>query len=114
MFHAAGTSKPTALTRELGGGEEHNCGFPVLLKIGDWTMKTLVLTLAVLLTATTALFAQSLPNFGPNAPSYGDSYGKPVSGTYPPVGYGGYAYQPYRHHLHHRYHHRYRHHRYQW
>src|SRR5262245_26179708 len=52
-------------------------------------MKTVVLTLAVLLSATTISFAQSLPNFGPNAPWYGDSYGKPVSGTYPPVGYGG-------------------------
>ena len=49
-------------------------------------MKTIVLTLAVLLSATAISFAQSLPNFGPNAPSYGDSYGKPVSGTYPPVG----------------------------
>ena len=29
-------------------------------------MKTLVLTVAVLLSATTVLFAQSLTNFGPN------------------------------------------------
>jgi hypothetical protein len=57
-------------------------------------IKTLALASAVVLTATTASFAQSLPNFGPNAPGYGDSYGKPVSGTYPPIGYGGYAYAP--------------------
>jgi len=75
-------------------------------------MKALVLIFAMLLSATTVSFAQSLPNFGANAPSYGDSYGKPVSGTYPPVGYGGYggryrayAYQP-RYHRHHRYLHR--------
>jgi hypothetical protein len=45
-------------------------------------IKPLALASAVVLTATTASFAQSLPNFGPNAPGYGDSYGKPVSGTY--------------------------------
>ena len=77
-------------------------------------MKTVVLTLAVLLSATTISFAQSLPNFGPNAPWYGDSYGKPVSGTYPPVGYGGYAYQPYRHYHQRRYGHRYRYYRSWW
>jgi hypothetical protein len=71
-------------------------------------MKTLALTLVVLLSATAVSFAQSLRNFGPNAPSYGDSYGKPVSGTYPPVGYGSYAYRPYwrHHHYRHRYWHR--------
>jgi hypothetical protein len=77
-------------------------------------MKTIVLTLAVLLGATAISFAQSLPNFGAYAPGYGDSYGKPVSGTYPPVGYGGYAYQPYRYYHPRRYHHRYRHYRYGW
>lgn len=77
-------------------------------------MKAIVLTLAVLLSATAISFAQSLPNFGAYAPGYGDSYGKPVSGTYPPVGYGGYAYQPYRYYHPRRYHHRYRHYRYGW
>jgi hypothetical protein len=102
--------------RELGNLRNTTAAFPVLLiiDIGDWIMKTIVLTLAVLLSATAISFAQSLPNFGPNAPSYGDSYGKPVSGTYPPVGYGGYAYQPYRHYHPRRYHHRYRHYRYWW
>jgi len=76
-------------------------------------MKAFVFTAAMLLAATTVSFAQSLPNFGPNAPWYGDSYGKPVSGTYPPVGYGrygggyrAYAYQP-RFHRYHRWHRRY-------
>ena len=74
-------------------------------------MKTLALACVVTLCATTASFAQSLTNFGPNAPAYGDSYGKPVSGTHPPLqmrGYRSYAYQPYGHHRYHRYrHHRY-------
>jgi hypothetical protein len=39
-------------------------------------MKAFVFTAAMLLAATTVSFAQSLPNFGPNAPWYGDSYGK--------------------------------------
>ena len=78
-------------------------------------MKTLVLTAAFVLSATIFSFAQSLPNFGAYAPGYGDSYGKPVSGTYPPVGYGGYGYvyRPYRHYYP-RYHRRYWHHRYGW
>jgi hypothetical protein len=76
-------------------------------------MKTKVASVAialasiVVISATNFSFAQSLPNFGAYAPGYGDSYGKPVSGTYPPVGYGGYAYtyRPYWHHTrrHHRY-----------
>jgi hypothetical protein len=74
-------------------------------------MKTLALACVVTLCATTASFAQSLTNFGPNAPAYGDSYGKPVAGTYPPLqkrGYRSYAYTPNSHHRHHRYrHHRY-------
>jgi hypothetical protein len=74
---------------------------------------TVALASAVILSATTVSFAQSLPNFGPNAPPYGDSYGKPVSGTYPPVGFGGYAYQPHRYYRH-RYPARYPHRRYWW
>jgi hypothetical protein len=50
--------------------------------------KALALASAVIISATTGSFAQSLPNFGAYAPGYGDSYGKPVSGTHPPVGYG--------------------------
>ena len=76
--------------------------------VGDSIMKKLILALAVLSSSATVALAQSLPNFGADAPAYGDSYGKPVSGTYPPVGYGGYgggygaggyrayAYQPWR------------------
>ena len=66
-------------------------------------MKTLILASAMLLGVTTVASAQSLTNFGPNAPSYGDSYGKPVAGTYPPLqkrGYGAYAYQPRFYHRH--------------
>jgi hypothetical protein len=76
--------------------------------------KALALASAIILGATTASFAQSLPNFGAYAPGYGDSYGKPVSGTYPPVGYGGYAYAPRPYWRHHRHHHRYWHRRYWW
>lgn len=40
--------------------------------------------LAVLVATTTVSFAQSMPNYGPNAPATGDSLGKPPSGTRPP------------------------------
>ena len=66
-------------------------------------VRTLALASGVILTATTASFAQSLPNFGAYPPGYGDSYTK-MSGAYPPIGYGtdrmtilwygGYAYAP--------------------
>ncbi|MFY9685488.1 MAG: hypothetical protein WAJ88_06785 [Pseudolabrys sp.] len=48
------------------------------------TFKTLFTASAILLGATTVSFAQSLPNYGPNAPSTGDSFGKPPSGTRSP------------------------------
>jgi hypothetical protein len=52
----------------------------------DWTMifKTFLTASAILLGATTVSFAQSMPNYGPNAPATGDSLGKPPSGTRPP------------------------------
>ena len=69
-----------------------------------------VLALSLSVFATAAL-AQSQPNFGPNAPSVGDSYGKPPTGTRPPMsGARAYAYRSHsynllqRHH-HHRHHH---------
>ena len=46
--------------------------------------RTLLSALAVLVAATTVSFAQSMPNYGPNAPATGDSLGKPPSGTRPP------------------------------
>ncbi len=46
-------------------------------------MKTIVTAAVVLLSATTFSYAQSLPNYGPNAPATGDSYGKPYSGAKP-------------------------------
>ena len=48
------------------------------------TTRVLLSALAVLAAATSMSFAQSLPNYGPNAPSTGDSLGKPPSGTRPP------------------------------
>jgi hypothetical protein len=48
------------------------------------TFKTLLTASAILLGATTVSFGQSMPNYGPNAPSTGDSLGKPPSGTRPP------------------------------
>jgi hypothetical protein len=41
-------------------------------------LKILLLTLAVLLSATTLSLAQSLPNYGPNAPATGDNFGTPL------------------------------------
>jgi hypothetical protein len=55
----------------------------------------------------TAAFAQSQPNFGPNAPSVGDSYGKPPSGTRPPMsGVRAYAYRSHSYNLLQRHHRR--------
>lgn len=48
------------------------------------TMKTLAAASAIFLSATTVALAQSMPNYGPNAPATGDSLGKPPSGTRPP------------------------------
>jgi hypothetical protein len=64
--------------------------------------KTIFSAVAVLLTLTTASLAQSLPNYGPNAPSRGDSFGKPYSGAQPlRSGSRAYAYQwRSRHHVH--------------
>jgi hypothetical protein len=46
-------------------------------------VKTFVTAISMLVSATTLSFAQSLPNYGPNAPAQGDSYGKPYSGARP-------------------------------
>lgn len=75
----------------------------------------LVFSLTAALLGASSAFAQSQPNFGPNAPSRGDTYGKPMSGAHPPPsGARAYAYRSHswhwRWHRHHRYHHR--HHRY--
>ena len=48
------------------------------------TLKTLTAVFAILLGATAAGFAQSLPYYGPNAPANADTFGKPPSGTRPP------------------------------
>ncbi|HEY6024765.1 MAG TPA: hypothetical protein VIV34_11400 [Pseudolabrys sp.] len=70
------------------------------------TLKTVISALAVLLSATTISLAQSLPNYGPNAPPRGDSFGQPPSGTFPPPsGYRAYAYQRHHHYRHHHYRH---------
>jgi hypothetical protein len=77
-------------------------------------LRTLLFASAILLGGASVAIAQSIPNFGPNAPATGDSYGKPYSGTHPmPSGSrayrararSAYAFQPRWHHRH--YHHRY-------
>lgn len=47
-------------------------------------LKMLAAASAIILGATTAAFAQSMPNYGPNAPANADSFGKPPSSTRPP------------------------------
>jgi hypothetical protein len=67
------------------------------------SLKIFIAAFALLLDATTASFAQSMPNYGPNAPATGDSYGQPPSGTHAPrSGYRAYAYQYRVHHWHRR------------
>jgi hypothetical protein len=57
-------------------------------------LKIVIAAFTMLLGATTVSLAQSMPNYGPNAPATGDSFGKPVSGTFAPrSGYRAYAYQ---------------------
>jgi hypothetical protein len=73
-------------------------------------LKILMLAGAIVAGAACAASAQSLPNYGPNAPATGDSYGKPYSGAQPlrtgprykSRGYRSYAYQGrwHRHHYH--------------
>jgi hypothetical protein len=63
------------------------------------TLKIIIAAFTMLLGATTVSLAQSMPNYGPNAPATGDSFGKPPSGTHPPrSGYRAYAYQRRLHH----------------
>jgi len=71
-------------------------------------MKPFILSVAIVFASSTALFAQSLPNYGPNAPSNVDSFGQPPSGTMPPgvPRYGYRAYPYHRYAYHHRYWHR--------
>jgi hypothetical protein len=54
----------------------------------------LALSVTAAVLGATAAFAQSQPNFGPNAPSRGDSFGQPPTGTHPPLsGARAYAYR---------------------
>jgi len=66
------------------------------------SFKTLISVCALLLSLSTVSLAQSLPNYGPNAPATGDSFGKPYSGAQPlRSGSRAYAYQwRSRHHVH--------------
>lgn len=73
------------------------------------TFKTLVTATAMVLASATLSFAQSMTNYGPNAPSTGDSFGKPPSGTRSPgvtrsqrsaYAYHGYWHPHYRYHRH--------------
>jgi hypothetical protein len=61
------------------------------------TLKTLFAASAVLLATSAVSLAQSQPNFGPNAPATGDSFGKPPSGAQPPLS-GRAAYRARAHH----------------
>lgn len=71
------------------------------------SLKIFIAAFAMLLGATTVSLAQSMPNYGPNAPATGDSFGKPPSGMHPPrSGSRAYAYQQRLHRSHHRYWHR--------
>jgi hypothetical protein len=74
------------------------------------SLKIALLAAAALVGATTISLAQSLPNYGPNAPANADSFGQPPSGAMPPgVPRSGYRAYGYNRHWHHHY--RYRHHR---
>ena len=70
-----------------------------------------VFSLAAALLGASSAFAQSLPNYGPNAPTGRDTFGAPPSGTHPPPsGAKAYAYRShsdywYRHHRYRHYHH---------
>lgn len=75
-------------------------------------IKRIFLGACLLFAATSLAAAQSLPNYGPNAPATGDSFGKPYSGARPLPqrgGYRSYAYMRGHHHHAWRWH---RHHRY--
>jgi hypothetical protein len=71
----------------------------------------LVLSVTAALLGASSAFAQSLPNYGPNAPTGRDTFGKPPSGTYPPPsGAQAYAWRSHRHwHPHWRWHRHHRH-----
>jgi hypothetical protein len=62
-------------------------------------IRTFLVASCALLASTTFLLAQSQPNFGPNAPATGDSFGKPPSGAQPPLS-GRAAYLRRAHHAH--------------
>ncbi len=72
--------------------------------------KIFIISLGLTVCGGSIALAQSQPNFGPNAPSVGDSFGKPPSGNLPPMsGARAYAYRSHSYHfLHHRYHRRHR------
>jgi hypothetical protein len=59
--------------------------------------KTLIVALALIVSATSLALAQSQRNFGPNGPSRFDCFGEPYSGTVASrcPGEGGYSYGRY-------------------
>ena len=73
------------------------------------SLKIALLGVAALVAGTSISPAQSLPNYGPNAPANADSFGQPPTGTMPPGvprhGYRAYGYNRHWHH-HYRYWHR--------
>ena len=75
-------------------------------------MKPIILASILTMCVTTASFAQSMPNYGPNPPSGADTFGQAPSGTLPP-GVSRYgrarAYAPPPNHRYYRHRHHYRH-----
>jgi hypothetical protein len=72
-----------------------------------------ILAFGLSLAGLSGALAQSQPNFGPNAPSVGDSYGKPPSGSMHPMsGKRAYAYRSHSYSFFHVRHHRRHHHHY--
>lgn len=67
-------------------------------------LKIFTLATAALLSASTVCLAQSMPNYGRNAPATADSFGKPPSATRPPgvprSAHSAYAYRRHYHHRH--------------
>jgi len=75
-------------------------------------LKIVFLASAVVAAAASLAHAQSMPNYGTNAPANADSFGQPPTGTKPPgvarYGHRAYAYRPHGHrHWYWRHHHRY-------
>lgn len=52
-----------------------------MTSLNPLTATTLIVAVALLLSATSVVLAQSQRNYGPNGPATGDTFGEPYSGT---------------------------------